>query len=205
MNSGIYTITNTITNHMYIGSTSNFIKRWNYHKLDLRKNKHENSYLQRAWNKYGEENFIFDKLIECDVEFIYSEEHYWCNLLQTHNKSLGYNLKATHPNNKCIVTNETRQKLREKALTRRWSDEHKELFRSKKIGKSQSEEHIKKAKEGKYKTVYQYSLEGDLIKEWQSAQNIQKELNIAASNISRCCNNKQSHHTVKGFMWTYNK
>lgn len=55
--SGIYKIINKIDGKYYVGCSRNIQSRWIRHKYVLRKNKHENKYLQRAWNKYGEENF----------------------------------------------------------------------------------------------------------------------------------------------------
>jgi group I intron endonuclease len=203
MKTGIYTITNTITNHIYVGAASDILKRLNQHLLGLRRNNHDNDYLQNSFNKYKEESFIFETLEECNKKYLYSQEHYWCNMLNTHNKSFGFNLKPTHPDNISLCSEETRTKIRIKATGRKWSDEYKQLFREKQLGKKQSEEQITKSKESKYKKVYQYSLEGKLIKEWPSAQHIKKELNIPANNISNCCNNKKSCNTVKGFKWTY--
>lgn len=60
---GVYSITNITNGHMYIGSTVDIRGRWNRHKSDLCSNKHHNQYLQRAWNKYGEDDFVF-QLIE---------------------------------------------------------------------------------------------------------------------------------------------
>ena len=54
---------------MYVGKTGmNFGDRWDSHRALLRSNKHFNQYLQNAWNKYGEENFVFDILCECSVD-----------------------------------------------------------------------------------------------------------------------------------------
>jgi group I intron endonuclease len=186
-----------------VGAASDILKRLNQHLLGLRRNNHDNDYLQNSFNKYKEESFIFETLEECNKKYLYSQEHYWCNMLNTHNKSFGFNLKPTHPDNISLCSEETRTKIRIKATGRKWSDEYKQLFREKQLGKKQSEEQITKSKESKYKKVYQYSLEGKLIKEWPSAQHIKKELNIPANNISNCCNNKKSCNTVKGFKWTY--
>ena len=60
---GIYKILNKINGKFYIGSSRNIDKRLNDHKNLLRKEKHENKHLQSAWNKYGEENFIFEILL----------------------------------------------------------------------------------------------------------------------------------------------
>ena len=58
--SGIYKITNNVNGKFYIGSSQNISRRWYDHKRELRIQKHHNKYLQRAWNKYGEENFSFE-------------------------------------------------------------------------------------------------------------------------------------------------
>lgn len=57
---GIYCIECIETNTKYIGQTyENFYRRWIFHKWNLKNNHHSNTYLQNAWNKYGENNFKF--------------------------------------------------------------------------------------------------------------------------------------------------
>ena len=48
---GIYKL--NIESHSYIGSSINLHKRLNTHYRELKKNCHENEYLQRCVNKYG--------------------------------------------------------------------------------------------------------------------------------------------------------
>ena len=77
MNSGIYKIYNNLTKDLYVGSSHNIEKRWNTHLRDLRHNKHHCIPLQRAWNKYGELNFLFDIIELCNKEnLIERENHY---------------------------------------------------------------------------------------------------------------------------------
>ncbi len=64
----VYEILNTSTNKRYIGCSSDIKNRWNHHRHCLRLNKHGNSYLQRAWNKYGENIFIFTILYSFNSE-----------------------------------------------------------------------------------------------------------------------------------------
>jgi group I intron endonuclease len=59
----IYTITNTISGKIYVGQARNVRKRWHSHQWHLKKGKHRNNHLQRAWDKYGEEAFIFQVVI----------------------------------------------------------------------------------------------------------------------------------------------
>ena len=75
---GVYQIRNTINGKVYIGSTTmTFQKRFWHHYHCLKTNKHKNLYLQRAWNKYGEENFIFEILSVCKKSdcFIKEQEY----------------------------------------------------------------------------------------------------------------------------------
>lgn len=53
-------IKNIINNNCYIGSTINFQNRARRHFNSLERKDHHSLYLQRAWNKYGKNNFIFE-------------------------------------------------------------------------------------------------------------------------------------------------
>jgi group I intron endonuclease len=75
MEQAIYQILNTVTNDCYIGSSINIKERWKRHKKDLRKQKHHSIILQRAWNKYGENSFIFKILELCSENEIRNKEN----------------------------------------------------------------------------------------------------------------------------------
>lgn len=108
---GVYIIENKINNKVYIGASKDTYNRLCDHKVMLRGNNHHNIHLQSAFNKYGEENFIFDTLEDCDEQFIYSQENYWCKMLNTHDRNHGYNIDPTAPNGKCAVSDETKTKM----------------------------------------------------------------------------------------------
>jgi group I intron endonuclease len=67
-NCGIYQIRNIVNGNRYIGQTRNLKIRKKEHFCRLRKGNHHNLYLQRSFNKYGENNFVFEIILICDVE-----------------------------------------------------------------------------------------------------------------------------------------
>ena len=50
--------------------------------------------------------------------------------------------------------------------------------------------------------INQYDLEGNFIKEWDSALDASIELNINRQNITACCTKRAK--TTGGFKWKYN-
>lgn len=60
----IYRITNMANDNFYIGSAESFPRREWQHKYDLKRGQHKNPRLQSAWNKYGEEMFVFEIIEE---------------------------------------------------------------------------------------------------------------------------------------------
>ena len=78
MSRGVYQIRNTQNGKRYVGSAMNLTKRWSNHVARLRKGRHNNPHLQAAWNKHGEDVFIFE-VIEPDLEatvLIAREQHH---------------------------------------------------------------------------------------------------------------------------------
>jgi group I intron endonuclease len=65
----------------YIGSAVNFDDRKRRHLHDLRHRKHHSVKLQRAWDKYGEFNFEFEILEQCDRSELIASEQRWIDLV----------------------------------------------------------------------------------------------------------------------------
>lgn len=76
MESGVYQITNILSNKKYIGSAKNINRRFYEHQYYLEKNDHVNIHLQRAWNKDGGSNFTFDVIEYCDQSILLEREQY---------------------------------------------------------------------------------------------------------------------------------
>ena len=119
-------------------------------------------------------------------------EQYYINFYNTLSPN-GYNLQEGGRGG--LPSDETRRKM---------SDSHKGLCTGEKhpmFGKHHSLESRKKVS----KTVLQYTLNGELIREWVSAHEAAKVLNIDRGNITKCCRGNTRLKTYKGFRWEYKK
>ena len=79
--SGLYKITNIENGHFYIGSSENIYKRWRRHRYELTHQRHHSAYLQRAWDKYGENNFTWELLTLVEPPQLFEEEAFWITVL----------------------------------------------------------------------------------------------------------------------------
>jgi group I intron endonuclease len=75
---GVYVIENLMNNKVYIGSsTMRIIKRIEHHISMLRAGKHKNTYLQNAFNKYGETSFCASVIETTEKHNTLEREQYW--------------------------------------------------------------------------------------------------------------------------------
>lgn len=91
----IYKITNKINGKLYIGQTTqNPSTRWSQHKHSLNNGKCNNNHLQRAWNKYGQTNFLFEVLDSCEtLDELNELEKSYIQQYNSNNISVGYNIR----------------------------------------------------------------------------------------------------------------
>lgn len=103
---GVYRIKNLINGKCYYGSSKNIEKRWSRHKRELNNNTHINCILQRAWDKYGENNFIFEIIEVCDINVLLETEQKYLDSQQDYNigiKSSGGDNLTKNPNRVKII------------------------------------------------------------------------------------------------------
>lgn len=87
----IYKIENLINHKIYIGLTNNIERRKKRHFSDLRRNCHDNSFLQKEYNQYGNENFSFEVIYSDNIteQEIGEKEKYYIQLYDSFKN--GYN------------------------------------------------------------------------------------------------------------------
>lgn len=89
---GIYYIKNLANEKIYIGKSIDVISRLKGHYSILKKGEHSNSYLQRAFNKYGESFFEFGVIEVCERDFLSELEIFYIEKYNSSNERNGYNL-----------------------------------------------------------------------------------------------------------------
>jgi len=150
-NCGIYKISNLISNKFYIGSSIDINRRWKEHKNDLKKNKHDNEYLQNSWNKYGEETFLFEiiEIVNDKNNLIIYEQKYLDDLKNNYKKDEYYNICLNAKNMLGFKhSNETKEKMsnlhknNKYSLGFKHSNETKEKMSNSKVGSIHKKETI---------------------------------------------------------------
>jgi len=96
MGCGIYSILNKSNNKIYIGSSIKLENRKYKHFWMLSKKCHDNQYLQKSYNKYGEDSFIFEIIEECDPTMLIDRENHYINFYNSNNILFGYNLASVN-------------------------------------------------------------------------------------------------------------
>jgi group I intron endonuclease len=112
---GIYRIRNLVDGKFYIGSTNRIKRRWIDHKAKLRRNRHCNSYLQHAWNKHGEDAFVFEVIVAIESptdEQLFEQEQWHLDNTLCLNPEHGYNLSMSADKSGCNHGPATREKMR---------------------------------------------------------------------------------------------
>jgi len=137
---GIYKIENLINKKLYIGQSINIKRRWSYHKSKLKRNVHWNPHLQSAWNKYGEENFKFEKIEDCTINLLDEKEKYWCDLYESFKNNNGYNLTVPIGYGRYNITDSGRKALSKAHKGKIISKELRDRISKGNLGKKLSDE-----------------------------------------------------------------
>ena len=144
--SGIYIITNTINDKVYVGQAQDLYIRTKHHISDER-----NPLLKKAFKKYGLDKFTINVLEKCEIEKLDDREQYWMDYYEVTNKDKGYNICPIAGSTRGVKkSQEERKQMSERASQRigdlnpfygkEHSEETKEKIRKRKLNQKVSEE-----------------------------------------------------------------
>ena len=206
----VYKITNKVTNKVYIGITNQGSgARYRHHWYESRIG--EPSPIHRSMAKYGEENFTLEIIDFADTyDELKGKEKYWIKLYNSTDRTIGYNLTEGGDGTfGRIHSEETKEKIRQKALGRKASEDTKKKMSEIRKGKcsDKQKEHLSKLQEQCKKKVYQYNKEGEFIAEYNSIVDAANTNGLNKDTIRRQLKNPPRNlkdHRIK-FLWKTEK
>lgn len=225
---GIYKITNLVNGKVYIGQSQDIYSRWKEHKYA--RNKRDCFALYGAFKKYGLDNFSFEIVECCPFEQLNEKEIYYISQYHSYvgdTKSNGYNMTKggaicfTHVGNddqgKCVYQYD---------LDGNFMSEYRNYVKAAKaVGLKSSASICRAIKEHThaggfqwrdYKAekiepfvnrrrnllkVYQYTLDGNFIQEFNSIQEAADTVNCTRGLIELC--GAEKCQTGAGYRWSY--
>lgn len=166
-NVGVYRILNIKNGNCYIGSSKNITNRYYTHVHSLRNGTNACPILQRAYNKYGENCFVFQVILCCKPEYrlFYEQElirelnaqyNIYTNVSLSplrkfgHSESSRRKMSLSHTG--LILSTKHKQQISKGMTGRIQTDECKEKIRNKRLGtvlSNETKEKMRMAKKGK--------------------------------------------------------
>lgn len=207
MRSGIYLITNTVTDKKYVGQSYDVERRIRTHKNKLREGTHNNSHLQSAWNLYGEYAFSFTVVEYCPISDLNDKEVFWIKHFNTFSPK-GYNMTLGGDGNRGYLwSDDAKRRLSESAKQRTshyWqgkhlTEAHKEKLRE--AAQNRSEEHKRKIGEASRRVMSDPTIKQKMIlhqnnravycseldKTFYSIAEAARQTGLSGGNISKVC------------------
>lgn len=189
MKSGVYKITNIVNNKIYIGSSYHIKDRISSHKGELRRNTHHSRYLQNAWNKYGEDRFVFETIVNCPVEELIITEQYLIDFYKP-----AYNMSPTAGNCRGVKhTDETRRNMSIAHIGYKVREETKEKLRK----------HFdKRPNTWQARPIEQIDLNTlQVLNTFISVAQASIQTGLTESSIAKCARGVQK--SAHGYLWRY--
>lgn len=145
MNTGVYKISFP-SGKFYIGSTTvSFHTRWQHHRNMLKRSVHVNPMLQRAFNKYGDANMVFEVYLRCEKHECREFEQIAMDMLRPeYNVAKSVNKSFLG----CKHTAETRALLSRLKTGRKLTPEQLAMHGKSRIGIPLTEEHRRNISRG---------------------------------------------------------
>lgn len=194
----IYLRTNTINGKQYVGQANDFNER--ERKWRCTKYPYAGILINNARDKYGVENFKSEILKECQTqEELNFWEQYYIKGLNTKVPN-GYNLTdGGDTSSGYKFTEDQKNRMKGRPTWNKGIPATEEQKRKQSLA-------MKGKKSPFKKKVYQYTLDGKLVKVWDSTMECGKN-GFHQGNVASCCRNEYlvKKNVYKGFIWSYTK
>ena len=167
----VYKITNKVNGKIYIGITNQgsgvrYYKHWS----DARKG--DPCPIHKAMAKYGKENFTLEIIDFADTyDELKEKEKFYIKKFNSMDRSVGYNLTEGGDGTfGRLHSEETKEKIRQKALGRKASEEAKKRMSESRKGKcsAKMKSHLQEISKIRCHKVYQYDKDLNFIAEYES-------------------------------------
>lgn len=189
-------IKNILNGKCYIGSSSSLKRRLHTHISHLCHDRHSNKHLQSAFNKYGQQSFVFCILEQCDQvkDTILFLEQKYLDLKPEYNNTpiAGSNKGFRKTQEQCI---KTAMGLRGKPCPYRNDYNYIEKDYPIKCPNYRNKD--------KMKPVLQFDLNHNFIKEYDCINSAARTLKRDRKCISDACSGRQL--SAYGFLWEFKK
>lgn len=182
----VYKITNKINGKIYIGITNQgsgvrYYKHWS----DARKG--DPCPMHKAMAKYGKENFTLEIIDFADTyEELKEKEKFYIKKFNSMDRSIGYNLTEGGDGTfGRFHSEETKEKIRQKALGRKASEEAKKKMSESRKGKcsDKMKSHLQEISKIRCHKVYQYDKDLNFIAEYESMRKASEATGINRDTI----------------------
>lgn len=208
---GIYKVTNLLSNKVYIGQTTNFHQRKLDHFKITALNQHPLN-LHSEMALIGKENFSMVLIEECSRDELDEKERYWTDLYRSEHEM--YNIVSGNPSYSEYNSEIQSKKFTEMNKTN-WEDPEYRLRASKRLSELQKKrlqnpeylaeksKQLKKYTDKIKKKVAQYDLDGNLVKIYDGVRIAERDTGIGGSRISAVANHKKYRKSAGGYRWEY--
>jgi len=190
---GVYKIENQTTGRIYVGSSVDVKTRIRKHLGALRGDYHTNSRLQYAFNKYGEGDFEINILEETNESNLLNREQFYMDKFSA----------VTQGYNRCPSAHGFRHSEESKIKMSKAKMGQPGYWKNRTIPQEVANK-ISKTLRGNCnaaKKIKQLTKQGILIRVWDSATAVQRELNFNSGNIRSCANGRLK--SACGFKWSF--
>jgi group I intron endonuclease len=203
-NIGIYLLRNTVTNKVYVGASTNLERR----KGEFLAGRGYRATMLEAMKEFHPSVWTHEILCTCPKSALDICERFYINMYKSADPRYGYNISLGGAGMFGVKHSEKAKKKMSDNSSRPWLGKHLSGETKKKISESLLGEKNPRSMLGKFgaehnrsKAINQYDKQMNFIRRWESMSDVQRELGINQSSITKCCRGKCK--SAGGYCWAY--